>query len=259
MKQTTIFYNRELQKIARAVKRDIDAQIVPLIKRLAPEYIQDGWADTINTVIQALLAKWTSPLVRHAASQLAAQFVTTALRELDGKQRRSFGVNQFANSVQMKSTLEAATMQNARLITSIPVQYLDQVSNIVLGNMRQGMRPSAIEGALQDQFGVTKRRAKLIARDQTAKVQGELTKQRQIDAGYKYFRWVDSHDQRVRHRHHEIATATTKYGVGVYRWDQLPKGDSGEPIQPGSDYQCRCIAVSVDDDEVKAFQARSRA
>jgi len=256
VKQTGIAYNMQLQKIVRAVKRDIDAQIVPLLKTLAPQYVQDGWADTINVAIQQLLAKWTSPLARHAANQIAASFVKTALKATDARQRRSLGVEQFTNSVQMKSTLEAATLQNARLITSIPAQYLEQVSNIVMGNMRTGLRPSAIEAELMDQFGVSKRRAKFIARDQTAKVQGELTKQRQIDAGYQYFKWVDSEDQRVRHRHHEIAQAVTPYGVGVYRWTKLPLSDDGQPIQPGSDYNCRCIAVSVDDEDVEEFQSK---
>lgn len=256
MKQVGISYNVQLQKVVRAVKRDIDAQIVPLLKTLAPQYVQDGWADTINVVIQQLLVKWTSPLARHAANQIAASFIKTAFKASEGKQKRSLGFDQFSNSVQMKETLQAATVQNARLITSIPAQYLEQVSNIVMGNMRQGMRPSAIESELMTQFGVTKRRAKFIARDQTAKVQGELTKQRQIDAGYQYFKWIDSEDQRVRHRHHEIATAMTPYGEGVYRWTKLPLSDSGQPIQPGSDYNCRCTAIAVDDDEVAEFQSR---
>jgi SPP1 gp7 family putative phage head morphogenesis protein len=259
VKQTGIAYNVQLQKIVRAVKRDIDAQIVPLLKTLAPQYVQDGWADTINVVIQQLLTKWTSPLARHAATQIAASFVKTAFKASEGRQKRSLGIDQFTTSVEMKNTLEAATLQNARLITSIPAQYLEQVSNIVMGNMRTGMRPSAIEAELTAQFGVTKRRAKFIARDQTAKVQGELTKQRQIDAGYQYFKWVDSEDQRVRHRHHEIATSTTSYGVGVYRWTKLPLSDDGQPIQPGSDYNCRCVSIAVSDEEVMDFQARARS
>jgi SPP1 gp7 family putative phage head morphogenesis protein len=131
---------------------------------------------------------------------------------------------------------------------------LEQVSNIVMANMRAGMRPSFIEKALSEQFGVTARRAKMIARDQTSKVQGELNKRKQTAAGFSYFRWVDSHDQRVRHRHREISSKVTDFGVGVYAWSDLPLSDKGEPIQPGSDYQCRCVAVAVPDSKVKAFQ-----
>lgn len=251
-------YNAALQRIARAVKRDIDEVIVPLVKQYAPEYTADavtldGWADSIARALQFLLGKWASPVARQAAESIAGEFVRTQVTK-NARGRRSFGIDVFGNSQQMRNYLDAATYQNATLITSIPSQYLEQVSNIVMANMRAGMRPSYIEAALKQQFGVTSRRAKLIARDQTAKVQGELNKRKQTGAGFSYFRWVDSHDQRVRHRHREIADKVTDYGKGVYRWDDLPLSDKGEPIQPGSDYQCRCVAIAVPDFKVKQFQ-----
>lgn len=252
-------YNAALQRIARAVKRDIDEVIVPLVKLYAPEYVQDstptldGWADSIARALQFLLGKWLSPVARQAAESIAGEFVRTQV-SVNSRGRRSFGIDVFSNSQQARDYLEAATFQNAMLITSIPAQYLEQVQNIVMTNMRAGMRPSYIEKALSQQFGVTSRRAKMIARDQSAKVQGELNKRKQTAAGFEYFRWVDSHDQRVRHRHREIADKVTDYGKGVYRWDDLPLGDKGESIQPGSDYQCRCVAVAVPDSKVKQFQ-----
>lgn len=252
-------YNAALQRIARAVKRDIDEVIVPLVKQYAPEYVQDstptldGWADSIARALQFLLGKWLSPVARQAAESIAGEFVRTQV-SVNSRGRRSVGIDVFSNSQQARDYLEAATFQNAMLITSIPAQYLEQVQNIVMTNMRAGMRPSYIEQALSQQFGVTSRRAKMIARDQTAKVQGEINKRKQQAAGFLYFKWVDSHDQRVRHRHREIADKVTDYGKGVYRWDDLPLSDKGEPIQPGSDYQCRCVAVAVPDFKVKQFQ-----
>lgn len=252
-------YNAALQRIARAVRKDIDEVIVPLVKQYAPEYVQDstptldGWADTIARALQFLLGKWLSPPARQAAESIASEFVKSQIR-VNSRGRRSFGIDVFSNSQQARNYLDAATYQNATLITSIPAQYLEQVSNIVMANMRAGMRPSFIEQQLVAQFGVTARRAKMIARDQTAKVQGELNKRKQVAAGFSYFRWVDSHDQRVRHHHREIADKVTDYGKGVYRWDDLPLSDKGEPIQPGSDYNCRCVAVAVPDFKVKQFQ-----
>lgn len=252
-------YNAALQRIARAVRKDIDEVIVPIVKQYAPAYVQDstptldGWADTMARALQFLLGKWLSPPARHAAEAIAAEFVRTQV-SVNSRGRRSVGIDVFSNSQQARDYLEAATFQNAMLITSIPAQYLEQVQNIVMTNMRAGMRPSFIDKALSQQFGVTSRRAKMIARDQTAKVQGELNKRKQTAAGFSYFRWVDSHDQRVRHRHREIADKVTDYGKGVYRWDDLPLSDKGEPIQPGSDYQCRCVAVAVPDFKVKQFQ-----
>lgn len=257
MKLAGIQYNVQLQRMVRALKRDIDVEIVPLLKQLAPEYIQDaGWSDVVAGALKRLLDRWTSPFNRRVAQDIADKFVKSATTTPAGQ--TSFGIDIFQNSQQLQDYLSAASWQNAQLITSIPVQYIDQVSNIVMGNMRQGMRPSYIEKALQQQFGVTQRRAKMIARDQTAKITGEIAKQRQQGAGFQYFRWVDSHDQRVRHRHREIADKVTEYGKGVYRWDDLPLSDKGEPIQPGSDYQCRCIATPVSNSAVEKYRREQK-
>lgn len=240
-------YNAALQRIARAVRKDIDEVIVPLVKQYAPEYVQDstptldGWVDTIARALQFLLGKWLSPPARQAAESIASEFVKSQMR-VNSRGRRSFGIDVFSNSQQARDYLEAATFQNAMLITSIPAQYLEQVQNIVMTNMRAGMRPSFIEKQLVAQFGVTERRAKLIARDQTSKVQADLNERKQRAAGFEFFTWVDSHDQRVRHDHREIANKVTEFGRGVYHWTDLPLNSKGEPIKPGQEINCRCIA-----------------
>lgn len=251
-------YNAALQRIARAVRKDIDEVIVPLVKQYAPEYVQDstptldGWADTMARALQFLIGKWLIPPARQAAESIASEFVRTQV-SVNSRGRRSVGIDVFSNSQQMRDYLEAATFQNAMLITSIPAQYLEQVQNIVMTNMRAGMRPSFIEKALSQQFGVTSRRAKMIARDQQAKVQGDLNEKKQRAAGFEFFKWVDSRDQRVRHRHREIADKVTAYGPGVYRWDNLPLSDKGEPIKCGQDFQCRCVARAITQSQVDRY------
>ena len=258
MKSSGIQYNVKLQRMVSAIKRDIDASIVPLIKQYAPEYTQDavyvtdGWADAIDAALTVLANRWaTAP----AITAIASEFVRTAFGAADRKAMRSTGIDVFGSSREMDEYLRAATIQNVKLIGSIPERYLGQVGNIVYSNMRMGNRPGAIVDALHEQYGVEKRKAKFIARDQAAKVAGEVTKKRQIAAGFEYFQWIDSHDERVRHRHREIANARTEYGIGVYRWDDLPISDKGEPIQPGSDYNCRCGSKPVSNKQVERNMA----
>lgn len=259
MNSIGIQYNAKLQRLVRAVREDINVNLLPLVRRYAPEYTMDsltldGWSDDVARALQAILARWMNHPGLHA---IAADFVKASLKLSGRKDARSFGIQTFGTSTELDDYLKAATWQNTQLIKSIPTQYLEQVGNILMTNMRTGMRPSYIEKELQQQFGVTQRRAKFIARDQTAKITGEINKKRQVGAGFEYFQWIDSHDQRVRHRHREIANQVTKYGKGVYRWDDLPLSDKGEPIQPGSDYQCRCIARPVSKRKVEQFQSGS--
>ena len=250
--QTQIQYNRKLQQIVKLVRDDVNAELVPLVKQQAPEYVADGWPDIIAAALRRLLARWTSPQAQRQAEQIAAEFVRTSAQD---NMRRSFGIDLYGGNDQLQDYLQAAAFQNAQLIKSIPAQYLEQVQNIVMGNMRQGMRPSYIEGELVKQFGITQRRAKLIARDQTSKIQGEMNRIRQVNSGLEYFKWVTSQDERVRHSHVAVAKRDVGYGEGVFRWDDLPVVD-GVPTFPGQPINCRCIARPVTAAQVERNKKR---
>ncbi|WP_122425151.1 phage minor head protein [Pseudomonas viridiflava] len=259
-----IQYNARLQRLVKQVKADIAKEVMPLVRQLAPEYTQDAvvttdaWSDLIIAAMRRLTSKWASFGVDAGADRIAGEFVQSALKKSERDLKKSMGIDVFSGSKTLQDYLKASAQQNAQLIKSIPAKYLDEVQTLVMANMRSGMRPGFIEKALQEQFGVSQRRAKVIARDQTGKINGELAEKQQIGAGFEYFQWIDSDDRRVRHRHSEIANKVTAYGKGIYRWDDLPLSDSGVPIKPGSDYQCRCIARPVSAREVKANQDAGR-
>lgn len=246
MKQSQIKYNRAMMQMMKLVREDVEVTLIPLIKRSVPEYVQDtSWNDIIENAIRSLLARWTSPFAQRQAERIAETFVKAASN--DGK---SFGIDLYGGDQQLQDYLKAAAFQNAQLVKSVPTRYLEQVQNIVVGNMRQGMRPSYIEQRLVEQFGVAARDAKRIARDQHSKIQGEINRIRQTSSGIKYFRWLTSHDDRVRHSHRIAGDKVTKYGKGIYSWDDLPIVD-GVPAYPGSPINCRCVAVPVTPQQVE--------
>lgn len=250
-KRTGIQYNAELQSLTREVKKDIDEQLVPLLRKLEPEYTADAdWFGLITNKLEELVAKWSSPTFRDIANQVASKFVVSADNVNEKKTKAQFGVDIYSTDPQMSQVIESAIYDNTKLISTIPAQYLGQVESIVMTNVRAGNRSSGMVKALQQQFGVTQRRAKTIARDQTAKVNGDLNKKRQQVAGFEYFQWVTSNDERVRDRHEDIAEKVTEYGKGIYRWDNPPLSDKGIPIIPGQDFQCRCTARPVNQREV---------
>ena len=108
--------------------------------------------------------------------------------------------------------------------------------------MRAGQSPTQIANNIQEATGITRRRARGIARDQAAKLHGEITERRQRQAGIKYFRWVTSKDERVGTDHARAAARDVGYGPGVYRWDRPPKeGIPGRATRPN----CRCTATPI--------------
>lgn len=238
-------YNTQLQKLVLRIRKDVRELLLPAIEAEVPNYTADAWPQRIQAIIDRLVLKYNLPGFNMLADQVASKFVKSALDFADRK-NRGFGIEVFnGNSTKLNNYLEAATLQNAGLIKSIPQKYLDDVAGAVQSGMRAGVLPKYIAKELEQSFGVSSRRAKFIARDQAAKVNGEITKQRQIDSGFEYFLWVDADDQRVRHRHRDIANAEGPFGKGIYKWTDLPLSSDGSPIQPGSDYQCRCISRPV--------------
>ena len=247
--------------MVRRIKKDIDQSIKPQVKDLEFEYTADSWADVIEVSLAALRQRWSSAVFDRFAERLASKFVQAV--NLQNQQQfqnqyKSFGINIYAGNQAVSDYLDATVKDNVRLIKSIPDQYLTQVESIVLGNMRAGMRPSAINQQLQDQFGVTERRARVIARDQVSKASNGLAKKRMESSGFKYFQWIDSKDSRVRSRHKHIANKVTKYGKGIYSFSDLPIGEQGVPVAPGQPIQCRCVMRPVLESEVKANQKAGR-
>lgn len=249
--QIGISYNAELQRIVRSLRRDVKEHIPDLLESITTG--GTSWVDDIKRVMWLLRRKWQSPQMMLEIERIARKFVISADRfnEKQNAKLMDISVDIFRNNKPLQEFVNLCIYDNTRLITSISDKYLSSVEQIVSEHVRLGSRHETTAKRLTEQFGVESRRAKFIARDQTAKVNGQLNMKRQQAAGFEYFRWLTSHDRRVRHRHVEIADKVTKYGKGIYRWDDLPLSDSGVPIAPGTDYQCRCDAIPVSNDKIK--------
>lgn len=257
-------YNAQLQKLVRAVRKDINTHLVPLIKDLEPQYtadaaVNDAWPEEITRAFLLLSERWSSAQFLRAANDTAKQYVNRLNQNNSRKfqaQMKSIGINVFGDSLQVSNIVSSSIADNTRLIKTIPSQYLTNVESIVFSNMRSGLRPSAIVSQLSDQFGITQGRARVIARDQTSKANGELSKQRQEETGFEFFRWQTADDVRVRGDHDDIAEKDIGFGPGVYRWDNPPKNKKGQPIIPGLEILCRCVAIPIRTAQVIAFRRK---
>lgn len=134
----------------------------------------------------------------------------------------------------LEDILVATTRENVALIRSIPEEYFKKIETVVFtGTTRSNAAGSMIK-QIQKIGKVTANRAKLIARDQTSKLNAALTQQRSENLGVEEYIWRTAGDERVRETHR------SKNGK-VFRWDNPPK-DTGHP---GQDIQCRCVAQPI--------------
>jgi SPP1 gp7 family putative phage head morphogenesis protein len=89
----------------------------------------------------------------------------------------------------------------------------------------------------------------MIARDQTAKLNGRITQKQHRDAGVTRYKWSTSGDERVRECHGSFDGKIYSYDSPPEIWYSTKKGIvyTGRHCNPMEDYQCRCCAIPVFD------------
>ncbi|KVZ03371.1 hypothetical protein WT64_11110 [Burkholderia stagnalis] len=246
------WYRTQLLAIVSACDVAVRADVLPVLQRNEAEYSYTA-DDMASAFVRALNAALDVAATRVAA-QVAARARLLALRmteicdesateALRASVNAAIGVDIRA-ALQMQNlggVLEAAAATNVRLIKSVPQQYFDRIAAQVLVSVQQGQRYTSIVESIQNETGVTERRAKLIARDQTSKLNSSITEARQTALGIEEYEWQTSGDERVRDSHAENDGK-------VFRWDSPP----AETGHPGHDVGCRCVALPrfrLDDEE----------
>lgn len=140
---------------------------------------------------------------------------------------------------------------NARLIKSIPDQMLDKVAYIITEGVRARTSITALAKELQIAFNLSKNRAKFIARDQVAKLNGRLTRHRNLALGITEYKWLTSSDERVRESHKVLEGKICSWKDDtVYREQNSETWKKrstirGTQLPVGLDVMCRCTSVPV--------------
>lgn len=234
------YYSGQLRGMVRLMAEELVKALEPELKRLKRDYIadakptMDGWTDDILAAIRGVSRRFSSSLFEFQIQRVAASTISRA--DADNAEDFRKSVNQavgvdfqlITRPKGMQDYLEASTAENVNLIKSIPDEYFKNVETIVLGGMKDGLAPTAIAKQIQEQTGVSARRAKLIARDQVSQLNSDLTRQRQASAGIEFYKAVDAGDQRVsgapggkypnaKISCYGIARQDIGYGPGVYK------------------------------------------
>jgi len=172
--------------------------------------------------------------------------------------QRTLGISIFEDYYKgefFSQIIDTWVTDNVNLITTQPANVLGRMRDIVQQGQADGRRVEAVARDLNEAYGMGQRHARLIARDQTAKLNGAITRKQQEDAGVSMYVWDTSGDQRVRNSHRRMQGLYCRYDdVTVYSDDggktwkkktlDMPN-IKGRFLHPEEDYQCRCRARSV--------------
>jgi len=233
-------YDRTLQsmyvdKIVEAVNTYLIPElpaIVAAADRLRPERMDalshpQMIEEAINAVNQSLDVTYVSP--QTIVAKVAFQTQHFNKKQWQKITKAVFGVDVFYDEAWLQAEMLSFAHTNVALIKSIRVKSVSDIEEITYRGVRSGRRAEDIAVDIKNKYGVTRNRAKLIARDQVGKFNGQLTRLRQQDAGVRAFRWSTAGDERVRPQHEMLEGR-------VFSWNDPPSiGFPGEPVQ------CRCI------------------
>lgn len=234
-KKAEVQYRKALENLVKSLETNTKLLIEPVLRQYEAEYVGDAYASVLEQAMDRLRAMYNG--LDQEAKFVSSTYTTGVNAE---HKRRFYTSMQRAVGVDLKAaimsenlgdTLQIKTRENVSLIKSIPEEYFKKLENIVYQGTTQKNSAKSLIEQITKLGHSTESRAKLIARDQTAKLNSVLNQERQQNLGVEEYIWVTADDGDVREEH-------ARNNGKTFRWDTPPKNTG----HPGEEIQCRCIA-----------------
>jgi SPP1 gp7 family putative phage head morphogenesis protein len=237
-------YVRALRGQVRALSAYVLGKLEPGL-RAAEKAERTDAADDLRALVAALLGDPRVSSIMAGAETIATIAVVwdRLNRHNRGEVERVLGITGPLLDVDTAPELDRWRAANVDLIRTIGPDSLGEVLDLVTEAQRTGMRVETLRERIGERFAVAESRAELIARDQVLKANADLTRIRHQRVGVRSYTWSTSKDSRVRPGHAALEGQS-------FAWSSPPVVDpSGRVAHPGQDYQCRCVAIPIFDDE----------
>lgn len=145
---------------------------------------------------------------------------------------------EFKMTAAAQDAYNAVVGENIALIKSIASKHLSEVEGLVMRSVQHGRDLGTLTTELEARYGVTKRRAALIARDQSNKATAVINVVRQKSLGITQAKWMHSGAGKEPRPSHVAANGKLfDIDKGLYL--------DGEWLLPGQAINCRCVSRSV--------------
>lgn len=237
-KRVEVQYRRDMNELITSMRDYLITNVLPFLKNNQHAYVADAsFSMTLRGLMDGFKKRYRD--VTGIATTVATNAVTGTKEANDKRFNRALEANDISlgriiNEEGLSDTLQTQIAANVDLIQSLPDEYYKKISNAVFQSVAEGEKLTNLTKEIRDITGVSRSRAKTIARDQTQKTNNLITQQRQQDLGIEEYIWVTGGDSRVRESHR-------RNNGKVFRWDSPPP----ETGHPGHDINCRCTARAV--------------
>lgn len=244
-------YYKKLQRLVDAMTADVERRLERFFKA---DHAQEYFAQDASVASQARIlmnelsdkfdtlfsvnAKPFAHGMTDDAIKSSEVALKSSLKELSG----GLTLNTDILTGPLKDVLTATIAENVGLIKSISAQYLQGVQGAVMRSITTGNGLADLVPFLQTHKGVTLRRARTIANDQTRKAFNNINKERMTRMGLDEFEWLHSGGGAHPRQYHQQSYKSGGLNGGVYSLTNLPVIDkkTGERGIPGQLIKCRC-------------------
>lgn len=198
-------------------------------KQLSFEFnsLLNEWEKKVDSMAKFIAKKMT----RNSEKYVNLKFI---------EQNKDFALN--TKTQMIKNQLQAIYEKNYSLIKSLPSEIIERYRSAFLNNIGSFDREEIFKQA-KIFNGISTRKARTIARDQTQKAVSGYTQARAQQLGFEYYQWVTAGDERVstgKGGHHNLNNRIYKYSDPTAIIDSY-----GTKGHPSTRVNCRCVQVSI--------------
>jgi len=246
-------------------------------KKRNDEIRKDSWIDEIRELLNTLRKKATeflgadgdtpeSTIVWETILLIAGAVYTFNKKQWGKVTSAILGFEYFTDDGWWDDVFKAWSEENFNFFKDLTSDYINSINETVYRGIRNGMSYKEIMKDIRgiDHKVFSKKRAKLIARDQVGKLNGQITKKRMTEAGLNLYIWMTALDERVRGRpggrypkanpshwlmenklckwdNNYVYAEISEIEKGKISWK--PRTGKMPKAIPGEEIQCRCGAT----------------
>lgn len=242
------WYAAQLQALVLRMHNDVSTAVIRVYaERLDFGVMAHDATKNPSILLRRALEKWGGLWVRkldRLSLSLSRQFARKNFTVTQAAMRSAFRdagfTVQFSPTPASVTAYHAVAAEQVNLIKSIPAEYLKAVESNVWTSVMKGGDLHSLSQNLQKNYGVTAKRAALIARDQNNKATATIERERQMELGITDAYLQHSGGGKTPRPTH-VAADGKRYKIARGFWDPDANGKGkGAFVQPGELVNCRC-------------------
>lgn len=246
-------YRKQLDAMLRQMHedymREVEAGYGALEARITGDAKWRSPMERMTEILDRLTDRWAKRFASFSA-MLSKRTVTGILSRVRNARRqelKDFGFNiKISKSRVMDERVQALIQANATDIEGLPLAYSSRVAKLVSNAVASGMDRVTLVSDLNKGLGISLRKAKNIARDQTNKATQALAQVEDEEIGFTEGTWIHVPGRKTSRKTH-IKMDGKRFNLKEGLYDSEVKRN----VTPGSLWLCACTYRPVIPDSWK--------